>query len=92
MEANTCPKCSSKKIVPRVRVMDRGHYSGDAGDLALVIYENPEALIFKGTHEGALYAQVCGECGYTELYLDNPQELYSKYKDMESKRGKISLD
>lgn len=50
-------------------------------DLTLVIYENPDALIFKGSHEGTLYARVCGECGYTELFLDNPRELYEIYQN-----------
>src|SRR4030095_141567 len=36
----TCPKCSSMKIVPRVRIMDRGHYSTDAGDLTVVFYDS----------------------------------------------------
>ncbi len=81
----TCPKCKSEKVVPQARVMDRGHYSGDAGNLTLVVYENPEALIFKGTHEGALYARVCGECGYTELFLENPEELYEIYQNAKGK-------
>jgi predicted acyl esterase len=50
-----------------------------------VIYEKPDALIFKGMHEGALYARVCGECGYAELFLDNPQYLYAVYKSTEDK-------
>ena len=81
MTATTvCPKCKSEKVVPAARVMDRGHYSADAGNLTLVIYENPDALIFRGSHEGTLWARVCGECGYTELFLENPGELYEKYQ------------
>ena len=29
----------------------------------------------------SLYAWVCGECGFTELYVDNPKELFFKYTD-----------
>ena len=79
-----CSKCKSEKVVPKARVMDRGHYSGDAGNLALVVYENPDALIFKGSHKGELYARVCGDCGYTEMYLENPQELYEIYKSTQT--------
>jgi hypothetical protein len=32
-------------------------------------YENPKALIFKGTHTGTLTAYICGQCGYTEMYI-----------------------
>jgi hypothetical protein len=74
-----CPKCNSTKIIPGCRIMDRGHYSGDAGDLTVVFYDNPNALIFKGTHQGTLYAQICGDCGFTEMFLEDAQEVYAAY-------------
>jgi predicted nucleic-acid-binding Zn-ribbon protein len=86
-DITACSKCKSEKIVPTARVMDRGHYSGDAGNLTLVIYEKPDALIFKGSHKGALSARVCGECGYTELFLDNPRELYEIYQNAKNKES-----
>ncbi|MFN2513245.1 MAG: hypothetical protein ABR568_17710 [Pyrinomonadaceae bacterium] len=52
--------------------------------LSVEIYEKPDAMIFKGTHEGALTASICGECGYTELYVENPQELYSAYLNLKA--------
>jgi predicted nucleic-acid-binding Zn-ribbon protein len=67
-----CFKCHSKNVVRNVRIMDRGHYSGDAGDLALVVEENPDALFFKGVHQIPLLAHVCGECGYAEFYVKDP--------------------
>jgi hypothetical protein len=60
--------------------MDRGHYSGDAGNLTAVTYDDPDALIFKGAHKSALFARVCGTCGFTELYLDNARELFEAYR------------
>ncbi|MBS1830171.1 MAG: hypothetical protein JST93_33025 [Acidobacteria bacterium] len=75
-----CFKCKSEKIIPQVRVMDRGHYSGDAGDLSVVSYEDPDALVFKGAKRSSLYARICGECGYAELYVENPRELYARYE------------
>jgi hypothetical protein len=85
-ETAACAKCQAAKVMPKVRIMDRGHYSGDAGDLALVLYEDPEALLFKGTHEGSLFARVCGACGYVELYLEKPQELYAVYEEVKNKQ------
>jgi hypothetical protein len=49
--------------------------------LTLVVYENPDALLFKGSNEGTLQARVCGECGYLELFLENPSELYETYRN-----------
>jgi len=86
-ETLTCAKCNSEKIVPRVRIMDRGHYGSDTGkDLTVVFYEDPDAFIFKGAHTGSLFARVCGECGYTEMFLTNPEDLYSVYKDGEDRQ------
>lgn len=75
-----CAKCGSDRMVPRVRVMDRGHYSSDSGELSLVIYERPEARVFKKPHKGSLWARVCGSCGFTELYVDDPRDLYALYE------------
>lgn len=88
-DETVCPKCKSENIIRNVRVMDRDHYSGDSGaSLSLVVYENPDAMIFKGAHEGSLSAWVCGECGFTQLFLDNPRELYAIYE--ESRRNSAS--
>ena len=75
-QVQTCPKCQSVKLIPRARV--RGDL-GSLQDLCVEVYERPEALIFKDVHRAELSARVCGECGYTELYVDNPQGLYSVY-------------
>jgi len=74
----TCPKCQSSKIIPDVRILD--HNYSVTGDLSVEIYENPNALLFKGAHQGKLQARICGQCGYTELYLENPHSLYSAYQ------------
>jgi hypothetical protein len=58
--------------------MDQGQYSD--GTLKAYVYSNPEAWVFKGTVYGRLQARVCGECGYTELFTTNAQELYEAYR------------
>jgi predicted nucleic-acid-binding Zn-ribbon protein len=73
-----CAKCGSKKVVPLASVMDQGQYSD--GTLKAYVYSNPEAWVFKGTVYGRLQARVCGECGYTELFTTNAQELYEAYR------------
>ena len=79
-QTNRCLKCNSEKIVPNVRILDRSHHYTER-DLTAVFYEDPDALIFSGPHEGSLYAQVCGECGYTEMYLEDPQDFYAAYSE-----------
>ncbi len=71
----SCPKCKSTKIIPKVRMVDRGEYNA-AGDLT---------VIFKNTHHGVLRAWICGACGYVETYVDNPGELYDAYEKSISK-------
>ncbi|MBL8174921.1 MAG: hypothetical protein JNK48_09630 [Bryobacterales bacterium] len=63
-----------------MRIKDRGHGSMDAGDLSVVTYQDPHALVFRGAQAMALFARVCGECGHTELFVENPRELYERYR------------
>lgn len=77
-----CSKCQSTKMIPNVHIRDYGDHMSN-NQLSVEIYEDPEAMIFKGTHEGALHARICGDCGYTELYVENPQELYLVYLNRE---------
>lgn len=74
-----CPKCQSTKIIPQVRIIDRGNYNFTY-NLTVRLDENPEATLFKYTHDGALRAWICGGGGYVETYVDNPGELYSVYQ------------
>lgn len=80
-----CSKCKSPKVIPKVTIIDRA--DDFSTDLSVHVYENPEALIFKGTSIGTLNAWICGECGYVETYVENPGELYSAY--LKSKSGDV---
>lgn len=73
-----CPKCESRKIIPQVRIIDRGNHNLVAGDLTVHIYDN--RMLFKYTHSGVLKAWICGACGYVETYVGNPGELYTAYQ------------
>jgi hypothetical protein len=81
MNASACLRCKSEKIVPRVRVKAGGAYGPELVDITAVIYEDPDAMFFKNTHRGQLYARVCGECGHAELFVENPQEFYEVYQN-----------
>jgi len=62
-ECMKCLQCDSTDIVKKVRVVDKGDGSSKS-DLNLEVYEDPSALIFKGTHKGKLSANVCVDCGF----------------------------
>lgn len=78
VELLVCLKCGSSDIIPDVRVFT--HVEGFARDLQVEIYENPKALMFKGSRTGTLTAFICGQCGYTEMYASNAQYLLDTYK------------
>jgi ribosomal protein S27AE len=73
-----CSKCGSEKVILLADMMDQGQYS-DGTLKALVGYTNPEAWVFKGAVYAKLKANICGECGYTELLAENPAGLYDAY-------------
>jgi predicted nucleic-acid-binding Zn-ribbon protein len=65
-QSGTCPKCGSQDIIgnakPVIRYQTRLN-------VELAVYEDPEALIFKGEKERyELGAWICKGCGFTELY------------------------
>ena len=73
-----CAKCGSRKIIPLVGMVDQGQHS-DGKLKALVGYTNPEAWVFKGAVYAKLKANICGECGYTELIAEDAAAVYSAY-------------
>jgi hypothetical protein len=38
-------------------------------------------LIFKGAVSSKLRAWICGACGFTELYVTNPQKLLEAFRE-----------
>ncbi len=73
-----CSKCGSEKIIPLAAMVDQGEYS-DGRLKAVVAYTNPEAWVFKGAVYAKLRANICGQCGYTELIAENATALYDAY-------------
>lgn len=80
----TCAKCGSIKVVPRAHVLDRGHYSSDVGNVRVGVTRKPTALLFKGHEKVEVYARVCGECGFAELFVEEPHSIYQAYLDSQS--------
>lgn len=72
-----CPKCQSTKIIPSVRIIDRGDYN-IKHNLTVHVYDDSQ--LFRYTIHGELKAWICGGCGYVETYVDNPGELYTAHQ------------
>ena len=72
-----CAKCGSARIIPGVRLIDQGQ--GSDGASKVVVFGNPDALVFKDRRYGEVKADICGECGHIELRVSNPRELYEHY-------------
>ena len=73
-----CSKCGSDKIMPSVRIVYQDRYGGSE-EVSLEMYRDPEAMLFKGAYRDPLRAQVCGECGLTELYANDSGALWKTY-------------
>jgi hypothetical protein len=71
-----CSKCQATQMMAGVTVLDRGQ--GSPGNLNVVVYGDPDALLFKNTLYGELVADICGACGHVELRVLNPGELYQR--------------
>ncbi len=59
-----CPKCNSDRILEGAAIVPEMTNVG----LQVVLYKDPEAVLFKGKRTGRLAAWICSSCGYTELY------------------------
>jgi len=77
MPEGRCAKCGSSDVIPNVTVVG-GH--GDGGNLRAIVAENPDAWLFKGEVKPSLEAWICGACGFTELYAQDPAALLAAYR------------
>jgi hypothetical protein len=69
-----CPNCGAFDWIADIRVIDRVKESQQES-LTLEIDTNPNALIFRGPRQFPLSAQVCTQCGFTQLFVDDLQGL-----------------
>lgn len=81
-----CPRCHSNRIIPKARVLDRAQGGGGL-NLTVEVCEQPDAILFKGARRSELFARVCGECGFTELNVEHPEDLYYAYEESQRNSG-----
>jgi hypothetical protein len=61
-----------------VKVLCRGAEGG--GGVVAEVERHPRAIFLTGPVSRELHATVCGQCGFTELYVAEPEELLSAYR------------
>jgi len=69
-----CPKCENREIFHAETVMDRG-YMDSPSPMALGTQKTRVGWFWKAVPWGQLEAFTCRQCGYTEFYVKDVQEL-----------------
>ena len=62
---NTCPKCGSREII-RVPGLEGGFGPGNIIQLGMALFKFNAIDVTR---------YVCGHCGYSEEWIDNPDDL-----------------
>ena len=76
MKNGQCPKCESQKIIPAAsvgQVVPTGPMGPMGADSTLFIKYSDV------WNRKSVAAYVCGDCGYTELYVEKPQGMWDNY-------------
>lgn len=75
MSYHRCPKCNSD------RMMDGAYVAGTTQTRVVVgVDEHPDRGPLPRAVSTQIHASICGQCGFTELYANQPQELYEMYR------------
>ena len=69
-----CARCGSRDVIADAKVIDREDYNVER-DLSVATFRRPQAFVFKGRQTTTVSAWVCGDCGFIELYADDPGSL-----------------
>ena len=73
-----CLKCGSDALVPNARLIDTDE-SGDRQAAQVGVQTKPDAWILKGEVRVGTRAAVCGDCGFVELYAEDPHAVWEAH-------------
>jgi hypothetical protein len=76
----TCAACGSTKLIPGASVEDGWTSRYAAREHVIRIGANPKAFFSNHITESKVKAYICGTCGYTALFAEQPHELYEAYQ------------
>lgn len=83
-----CAKCGGA-VIQRAMIVDESR-KGET-NLKVRVDADPTAMVFKKATRSDVHAYICSSCGFTELYADNPEELYRAFQAARSKSADLDL-
>jgi predicted nucleic-acid-binding Zn-ribbon protein len=79
LKVEQCAKCGSSSVIQRAMVVDKVSAAGAEENFTVRVDADPSAMMFKKSTRSPVHAWICAQCGYIELYADNPGELYQAF-------------
>ncbi len=78
MDVPKCPKCGSERLIPNARLVEQDF--GAAHSVRVGEFASPGDAFFKWEEKVDVRAQVCGACGFMELYATDPERLFEAFR------------
>ena len=73
-----CPRCASSKTIGCARLFDHAHYT--TGCLEAGIQTEEKGFFGSSRRTStALWASICGSCGFVEVHVHDPGEFYDAF-------------
>ena len=81
-----CLLCQSTKLIKGKPIGDGGQHSKNT--LSVVVgAHNPNAFLIKNFFHVDVMASICGDCGNTQLYVEEPAALWEQYQTLPEDGG-----
>lgn len=77
-----CASCGSDALIPDAFLFDgKSTVNGTTTAFGVGVYTVPDALLRKNPATSRASYRVCGACGFTMLFADDPRALWDGYVD-----------
>ena len=80
LPAISCAKCGSSDMLNGLSILDRDDIIDR--DLSVRVDKEPGTIIFRDYKDFRFLANVCGQCGFTEIYVEHPKELLATLREL----------
>ena len=82
-----CPKCGSSDLIKEARVVSNEGGIPDH-DVQARVDADPSAMFFMRSAHSRLHAYICSQCGYTEIYAMDVEDLSRAYLESQQQPRK----
>ncbi|MFT5681015.1 MAG: putative nucleic-acid-binding Zn-ribbon protein [Myxococcota bacterium] len=72
----TCARCGSDRIIEDAKVEDRITADRRVSLEVMIGYRKAGSLLPEKPQRFPLTARICGACGFTEMYVADPEKLW----------------